>query len=218
LLKKNRPAAATSTSRRGGGKTANSNWLSAGASNIKCVSAEKVIRIELRRVKRSVVGLGECTFRAASNGVERDLSWHYKQPHRVDYRRFSNELISRCLEEPEPSPAHIDRLSGRTRAGLRAGVVTACELDTQMRGLRGSPLGLDERLFAAMMWHYQEWTVRFGELIVGFGMAAGSELSRVIESFKPQIRKLESGIANILGSSGLLHGSTEVSRTSDLLS
>lgn len=164
---------------------------------------KNVIRLELRQVQRNIAGVGQCTFRAASIGLEEHLSWHNDHPHRVDHRRFCNELIAGCLQEPELSAAAIDRLPDRARAALRSGVVAACELDATIRRLRGSPLGADERLFAATMWHYQEWTGRMGELIVGFSLAAGNEISRVIESFRPQIHKLESGISNILRSSGL---------------
>ena len=55
-----------------------------------------------------------------------------------------------------------------------------------------------------MMWHYQEWAARMGELIVGFGLAASNDLSRIVQSIvRPQLQKVQSGISNILRASGL---------------
>jgi hypothetical protein len=165
---------------------------------------KKVIRLEGESYTRNVAGVGPCVFRGASIGLEEDLAWRYRRPFGVNYRQFSNELISGCLRSPKLSVAELDLLPERARAGLRAGVAEACDLRTSMRGLRGSALGGDERLFAAMMWHYQEWTAEFGKLIFEGSFAAANSIKRFVDGMRPQIRKAESGISNILRSTGLL--------------
>lgn len=151
-------------------------------------------------------GLGVRHFRGASIGLERRLASYYKRPTRANHRLFVNELLAGTIT-PKLSSAQVDALPERTRAALRSGVVQACDLERSTRALRGSSLSPDERLFAAMLWHYEEWTARMGELMVGFSFAAMNDLGKAVSSLQPHLRQLSTNAStlasNILRNAGL---------------
>lgn len=144
-----------------------------------------------------------------------DLSEHYERPLRVNYRAFVDQLLAGCIEDPELTPAEISRLPEPVRARLRNLVADECDMSRALHALRGSHVSADERLFAAAMWHYEEWTTRMGELVVGFSLAVSHDVGRiaadvvkpVIQSWQQRQRELFAPLRDrlngILGASGL---------------
>lgn len=148
---------------------------------------------------RLVPGCGEVAFLGAGMGLEIELAAHYDRPWRVNYRAFVNELIAGSVE-PAMTAAAVDALSERSRTRLRAGVAHACGIDSSLVALRGSPLNPDERLFAAMLWHYEAWTVAMEALAAKLSVACAGHISRAAASLQPQVSRVAS---SILGASGL---------------
>lgn len=127
-----------------------------------------------------VRGLGACTVRCASMALELELAREYTRPLHTDYRAFSCRLLAGRLVEPQMSPSDIDGLPEHTRARLRTVVAEQCEAITDLRRLRGSHLGPDERLFAAMLWRYERWSARMAEAVIGIGTALRNDLAKAI--------------------------------------
>lgn len=165
----------------------------------QAMAEDNVIHIGSAPSLRVVPGLGQLSFRGASIGLEEELAAHHERPLRVNHRAFVNELISGTVKPPL-TPSQVDALSERSRAALRNGVVGACELRPTLLSLRGSTLSADERLFATMLWHYEEWTAEMAMMAAALGLACAKHVSKAIQSLKPQLNQLAS---NILGASGL---------------
>lgn len=176
---------------------------SPGGRTIVRVSTAKVINLDRPDVHRTVPRLGERRFRGASVRLESRLAAHYDRPLQVNYRAFVNELVAGTML-PALTASQVDALPERSRAIVRSGVVEACDLTSTLHALRGSsPLGPDERVFAAMLWHYDGWTARMGEFGARLGLAASKDVAKSASAFKPQFAQLQGRFSNILGAAGL---------------
>jgi hypothetical protein len=85
----------------------------------------KVIRLEARRVKRRVPGIGTAVFRAPSLDDEVRLAqfYHAEAP---DHRAFVNETVAATLESPVVDADAVDLWTERARAIAR--VAPTCAL------------------------------------------------------------------------------------------
>jgi hypothetical protein len=127
--------------------------------------ADNVVRIETRRVRRRVPGLGEAVFRAPAAADERPLG-AYHAADESGFRAFVNELIAATLESPTVNPARVDGLSERARATARVAVADACGCAHAYRRLARSGMSGDERLYRAMRARYEEQLERMRRVSV----------------------------------------------------
>jgi hypothetical protein len=161
-------------------------------------SQQTVISIETTRRVVHIGGLGECRVRGASMALEERLAANCERPLQVSYRHFVNELVAGCVEHPALTACDVDALrAGRRQRLVRAVVASECDLDQDLRRLRGSCLGPDERVFAAKMWAYQRWMARMAEMVVGFGIAASTELKKLGDAIRPHIREFSDRLGSL---------------------
>jgi hypothetical protein len=112
-------------------------------------ASDKVIRLEARRVKRRVPGIGAAVFRAPSLDDEVRLAQFY-DAEAPDHRAFVNETVAATLKSPVVDADAVDLWTERARAIARVAVAEAAGCTRDYRRLAGSGLSGDERLYRAM--------------------------------------------------------------------
>jgi hypothetical protein len=112
-----------------------------------------VIEIEAKGVKTSPVRVagGMLGVRRPPIAADKELLWRSRRPGWYATREAVDRFLSLCLE-PQDSAAVIRRLGKRDRRRLMLAVLRTRGCESDWRRLYGSPLGLDERFFAVMIW------------------------------------------------------------------
>jgi len=100
-------------------------------------------------------GFESCTVHPPAWNHERALRRFYSRPVRADVHTFVNELLAMSLA-PRPRASEVAKLPGHERARLRCAVVSVCKREGDWKALHGSHLSPDERLFALMLWRWEE--------------------------------------------------------------
>jgi hypothetical protein len=133
----------------------------------------KVIRLEARRVKRRVPGIGTAVFRVPSLDDEVRLAQFY-DAEAPDHRAFVNETVAATLESPVVDADAVDLWTERARAIARVAVAEAAGCTRDYRRLAGSDLSGDERLYRTMrarherqLEHLQRTMAAVSENVVG---------------------------------------------------
>lgn len=123
-------------------------------------------------------GFESVVVRSVTWTAEHSLASFHRRPSRANAAAFVDELIAACVV-PRLQPRDVAALGDGDRARLRRAVVNACGRGAEWRRLHGSHLVPDERLFAVMLWRWQERESLFEELRVR----------------RPELAKVETSVA-----------------------
>jgi hypothetical protein len=140
---------------------------------------------ELRRVTRSVEGVGLCEFRAPSISVERPLRVYYRDKDEARSGEFIDLAISEVLVSPRLSPEEVAALPESIRKTLRAGVADASRLpDVPAAALS------DEALLLAMRERHARAAEQLRQSMDALRDHYAEGFVRVREAFRPRLKRL----------------------------
>jgi hypothetical protein len=147
-------------------------------------TSRKAVRLELRRVKRRVPGLGVAVFRAPSVGDEIRLAPFY-DAEAPNHRDFVNETVATTLESPVVDTADVDAWTERARAIARVAVAEAAGCTRDYRRHAGSGFSGDERLYRAMRARHERQLEHLQQTMAG----VSENVVRLVEATHKAVRQ-----------------------------
>jgi hypothetical protein len=131
--------------------------------------------------------------RPPSMAADRELTWRSRRPGWYGAGEAVDRFLARCAENA--SLLEIKELGGQDRRRLMLALVHARDCEADWRRLYGSPLTVDERFFAVMIWAREREAKRLQDRLIELR-------ENIIRSNGDQLRQIaETARATVFGKS-----------------